>query len=276
MKWTPFTAAPTSPRASRGDFPVSAATTAATPSASSSSSWAILRRRAPRSGSGRRAQAGCAARAAATASPTSSRSERGTSEITSPVAGDRFSNVAPAFAAPSSPPMTLPIDVVLARVGAEGFTTGSDPRWVISAVSAIVPWVRRRTVGAAIAALALTVAISPPASATAARKIATGISDPLAGISSSHDAHWYQASAQANATYVRLNVDWARVAPTPPAHPSDPADPAYRFAETDAAIADAAGAHLIPVLTLYDAPRWAEDKPIPPHLSPRYAGGWKP
>jgi hypothetical protein len=136
--------------------------------------------------------------------------------------------------------------------------------------------VRRQIFGAALTALALTVAISLPASATAARKIATGISDPLAGISSSHDPRWYQATSQANATYVRLNVDWARIAPTPPAHPNDPADPAYRFDETDAAVAGAIGAHLIPVLTLYDAPRWAEGKPIPPHLPADYAGGWKP
>jgi hypothetical protein len=57
----------------------------------------------PRSTTVRRAQSGCADRAAATADSTSSASERATSESTSPVAGESFSKVPPRRAGRSSP-----------------------------------------------------------------------------------------------------------------------------------------------------------------------------
>ncbi len=67
---------------------------------------------APRSTTVRAAQAGCAAAAAVIAASTSAASERATVEIGSPVAGARFSKVAPLAAGRSSPSITLSTSVM--------------------------------------------------------------------------------------------------------------------------------------------------------------------
>src|SRR5919198_4040863 len=62
----------------------------------------------------------------------------------------------------------------------------------------------------------------------------------------------------AGATYTRLALDWAAVAPTAPAHAEDPNDPAYHWASFDDGLQHAIAAGLEPIVMLYNAPLWAE------------------
>ena len=84
----------------------------------------------------------------------------------------------------------------------------------------------------------------------------------------------------AGATVVRINVSWRHVAPTqPPAgfRPSDPADPAYRWESLDRLIREAAAHELQPLLTVHNAPFWAQkDEPHPTHLGPYPIDSWRP
>ena len=62
----------------------------------------------------------------------------------------------------------------------------------------------------------------------------------------------------AGAGYVRLTLNWATVAPSPPARPEDPNDPAYHWDAFDAGLQRAIAAGLEPLVMVYNAPLWAE------------------
>jgi hypothetical protein len=85
--------------------------------------------------------------------------------------------------------------------------------------------------------------------------------------------HWFDETVNAGAGIVRINVLWRTMVSSPPGNPSDPADPAYRFASLDAAVVDAAARGLQVMLTVYDAPAFAEG-PNRQTSAPR--GTWKP
>jgi hypothetical protein len=131
------------------------------------------------------------------------------------------------------------------------------------------------TTRAALLLATLTAGLAAATPAPGAARVATGISDPMAGVATNQEAHWFQQSAAAKASYVRLNINWVDIATRRPNHPSDPADPAYDFGETDRLVREALAAHLIPVLTLHNAPRWAEHNP-PRNLPAQQQGTWKP
>jgi hypothetical protein len=73
-----------------------------------------------------------------------------------------------------------------------------------------------------------------------------------------------------------MTVSWAHVAgPNPPAGPANPADPSYDFTAIDAGVRDASARGLDVLLTIGDAPRWAEGANRPGfERAPR--GSWKP
>jgi hypothetical protein len=78
------------------------------------------------------------------------------------------------------------------------------------------------------------------------------------------------------ATVVRIPVNWALVVGA--AHPvgaqaSDPASPAYDFTAVDAAVREAVGAGLTPLLVVSNAPAFAE---APHRWAYAYAGSWAP
>jgi hypothetical protein len=77
----------------------------------------------------------------------------------------------------------------------------------------------------------------------------------------------------AGAGMVRVDVNWAAVAPNRPAHPESPADPAYHFAATDQAVRDATAEGLRIEILFTVAPRWAEGADRP---SLTATGTWKP
>src|SRR5215204_90738 len=84
----------------------------------------------------------------------------------------------------------------------------------------------------------------------------------------------------AGATFARINLSWAQVAPVVrPAdfRPGDPADPSYRWGAVDPQVNEAVAHGLTPYLTVWDAPLWAQkDEPHPTHLGPYPIGSWKP
>jgi hypothetical protein len=84
---------------------------------------------------------------------------------------------------------------------------------------------------------------------------------------------WFDRSRDAGAGIVRLNVVWRAIEPTQPAQPTDPADRAYRFGHLDAVVQDAAARGFRIVLTVYNAPDWAEGANRPNGVNP---GSWEP
>jgi hypothetical protein len=66
-----------------------------------------------------------------------------------------------------------------------------------------------------------------------------------------------QGAAQANATIMRLLVQWNLAAKTRPATATDPFDPAYEFDDVDEAVRAAQDADQEVVLTISGTPRWA-------------------
>jgi Concanavalin A-like lectin/glucanases superfamily len=120
--------------------------------------------------------------------------------------------------------------------------------------------------------VALLAAVSVPC-AFASGPIGTGVyvrdSTPLT----------MQRIREAGATFARINVSWASVAPNRPTGipASGPADPGYHWAKVDAEVIGAIEQGLTPYLTVYDAPLWAQkDEPHPTHLGPFPIASWKP
>lgn len=82
---------------------------------------------------------------------------------------------------------------------------------------------------------------------------------------STHKLIWGPTSAAAFNTYADLGaglyeftINWARIAPTRPAHPTDPSDPAYQWTPAvDEAIANARAHGIQVVLEVTGAPGWA-------------------
>ena len=78
---------------------------------------------------------------------------------------------------------------------------------------------------------------------------------------------------EAGAAYARINLRWASITPRAPRTPASPADRAYNFTGLDAKVTAAKAHGLKPILTIYDAPQWAEGENRPHQLE---AGVWKP
>jgi hypothetical protein len=113
--------------------------------------------------------------------------------------------------------------------------------------------------------------------ASAAAGLTLGFSsDPLLTSGSPGDSVWIDRAHAAGARIVRVNVKWATVAPT--TRPSgfdasNPASPGYNWASLDSTVTQLAGHGIKVVLTIYDAPAWAEGPDAPAHFQP---GTWKP
>jgi hypothetical protein len=75
-------------------------------------------------------------------------------------------------------------------------------------------------------------------------------------------------SAQANATIMRLLVQWNLAAKTRPASPTDPFDPSYEFDDIDEAVRAAQQNDQEVILTISGTPRWANGGKTP-NVMPR-------
>jgi hypothetical protein len=83
----------------------------------------------------------------------------------------------------------------------------------------------------------------------------------------------FDEATRAGAGVVRVNISWRNVTVSPPIAPENPADPAYEFGRADQAVRDAAARGLEVVITVFDAPEFAEG-PGQPGDAPQ--GSWKP
>lgn len=112
---------------------------------------------------------------------------------------------------------------------------------------------------------------------TALPGLSTGIDD--SGLASGSNAALARATAM-RASYIRITARWNGIAPegtTPPAgfDARNPADPNYKWASIDAQVRRAVEAGFTPYLTLFNAPRWAQDGKAPASASAG-GGAWKP
>ena len=113
----------------------------------------------------------------------------------------------------------------------------------------------RRTVRLVIALFVLG-AVTAPA-ALAAERMWIGFHDDPSFRWVGNRAARVQSSAQANASIMRLLVQWNLAAKTRPANPSDPFDPAYIFDDVDEAVRAAQDYDQEVILTISGTPRWA-------------------
>jgi hypothetical protein len=108
----------------------------------------------------------------------------------------------------------------------------------------------------------------------AAARFITGQSGPeYTSTDSSERGHWFDETVAAHASIVRINVLWSATVSREPLDATNPADPAYDFSALDDAVRDAAARDIDLLLTLYDAPAFAE---APGRDSSAPAGSWKP
>lgn len=84
---------------------------------------------------------------------------------------------------------------------------------------------------------------------------------------------FYDATVAAGADVARIFAEWRDIAGERPANPRNPADPAYEFKFLDAAIEDASARGLRVLLTVTNAPAWAQQGNPPGWASP---GTWRP
>lgn len=112
---------------------------------------------------------------------------------------------------------------------------------------------------------------SPPAPLTGPSRFTTGIVDPI--YSTAGGDAWLGRTAGAGARFILVWVNWAQVAPQRPAAGSDPSDPAYVWGTLDATVRAATANHLAVVLSIANAPVWAEGRHRPRRVA---AGAWRP
>lgn len=80
------------------------------------------------------------------------------------------------------------------------------------------------------------------------------------------DATSLQRALAAGTSFARISLSWRAIAPVSvPANwaPSDPADPNYSWATIDGRVQAIVASGLQPILTVYEAPSWAQQGPAP-------------
>jgi hypothetical protein len=90
----------------------------------------------------------------------------------------------------------------------------------------------------------------------------TAVTDPELFLGSDRDAAFAHVAAT-GASYVRIVMNWRDVAPPGSKQPAgfdatNPDDPAYHWATVDAAVQSAVAHGLTPIVTIADAPLWAQ------------------
>ena len=136
----------------------------------------------------------------------------------------------------------------------------------------------RRFAVAAFLLLALCVA---PSVAQAKRGLTTGFAlDPaLTDGSATANNVWIPRAVAAGAGMVRVGILWSQVAPKKPPPgfvASDPASPGYNWTQTDAAVRELADHGIKVVITISQAPFWAEGRGMPRPLRQPGRGSLRP
>jgi hypothetical protein len=114
--------------------------------------------------------------------------------------------------------------------------------------------------------------------ASAASPLTTGffVGSALSGETSASQDPSISDAGDEGAGIVRIDVFWASAAPAEPAagfDASDPSSPGYNWAGTDAAVRDLTRAGLKVMITVQDAPTWAQGPDMPSWAIP---GTWDP
>jgi LemA protein len=104
--------------------------------------------------------------------------------------------------------------------------------------------------------------------ATASAGLELGLQDDA--YLSSADPRAWQLTRELRPDVIRYNVDWSSVARQRPGRPSDPGDPAYDWTATDGVVQNAARQGARVLLTIVQAPAWANGGG-PPRTAPRDA-----
>ncbi|MGO9752509.1 MAG: hypothetical protein ACLP8S_00720 [Solirubrobacteraceae bacterium] len=122
--------------------------------------------------------------------------------------------------------------------------------------------------------------IATPSQAHAQRSLTIGFSggaDPYVATGDlSTDSPWIERADAVGAQMIRLDVNWASVAPrTPPTgfRASDPASPGYDWTSVDAAVRELASSGFTILIDIWGAPIWAEGVDMPANAP---AGSWRP
>jgi hypothetical protein len=138
-----------------------------------------------------------------------------------------------------------------------------------------VEWLRENPVGAgARGGESAPERVAPAPEARATSSFLRGFADPHFNSSDAAARETAFAGAQrAGAGIVRINISWRNTTSGVPVSPTNPADPAYDFTGPDLAVRDAAARGLGIIVTVYDAPDFAEGSNQPAD-SPE--GSWKP
>jgi hypothetical protein len=98
----------------------------------------------------------------------------------------------------------------------------------------------------------------------------------LADSSPGTEAFWTARAQEAGAQMIRLNAFWSSIAPVHrPAgfNASDPASPGYNWTGFDQAVRNMTGAGFRVLISVVDAPKWAEGPHMPRSATP---GTWEP
>jgi hypothetical protein len=130
--------------------------------------------------------------------------------------------------------------------------------------------------GAVLASAAAIGGLAPAAGATRGLTLGFSADSYLTAGTSATRAPWIARAVSVGASVVRVNVDWALVAPRRRPRGFDPADPAstgYSWSETDAVVRDLSAHGLRVLMTVWDAPSWAEGSRRP---RAERAGTWRP
>jgi hypothetical protein len=94
--------------------------------------------------------------------------------------------------------------------------------------------------------------------AAAARSLVTAVHEPQVSFLGSEHSLFFDRIVQTGSTATRIWLEWEEVGPTMPANPGDPNDPAYLWAVPDRDVSAARARGLRVLLTIYEAPAWAE------------------
>jgi hypothetical protein len=108
---------------------------------------------------------------------------------------------------------------------------------------------------------ALGALLAPAASSSASHPLLTAVEQPYAPFT---DMPIANDRIRAITKYTRIILYWRDIAPTRPSSPTNPNDPAYNWVDSraDMRVNGALAAGLTPLVTIWKAPRWAEDRSV--------------
>jgi hypothetical protein len=141
---------------------------------------------------------------------------------------------------------------------------------------------KSKVISLALGLVALAAFVLPTSASAAVHGLRTGFTDHLAFEYAPTEADRLvalQHARAAGATFIRVEVDWSRTAPTKPpslAVERDPSWAGYNWTRNDQFIKDIVASGMIPLVQVGEGPNWAEGPGRPAVSNAAPAGTWKP